>query len=75
MSSKTGSNTPKVSIQRVQIANPSSRTKSGKASYRITIPNLGVEWYKRIVHDDGRIELIPVEMLETTVGVANGNDK
>lgn len=56
---------------RVQIANSAKRTVLGKASYRITIPNLGTEWYRRIIHDDGRIELIPMEMMESATGVKN----
>lgn len=44
-------------------------------SCRITFPWLGVEYYKRIVHDNGRVEFIPVDFIESTVGVANGDDK
>jgi hypothetical protein len=72
MSSNTGKNIPKESLVKVQVACQSKGNLG--ASHRITIPNLGVEYYKRIIHENGRIELIPVEMMETSVGVKNGND-
>lgn len=60
-------------IVRVQIANSASRSRLAKPSYRITIPNLGVEYYRRVIHPDGRIEFIPVDFMESSVGTENGN--
>jgi hypothetical protein len=47
-------------------------SKQTDTSCKITIPYLGTEYYKRIVHDNGRIELIPVEMMESAMGEKNG---
>jgi len=66
MSSNTGKNIPRVSVIKAQLACRSRGTVG--ASYRVTIPDMGVEYYKRIIHPDGRIELIPVEMMEISVG-------
>jgi hypothetical protein len=63
---------PKGVLVKVQIANSASRSKVGKASYRVTIPNLGVEYYMRIIHPDGKIELVPVEIMESATGSENG---
>lgn len=41
-------------------------------SRRLTIPNLGEELYKRVVHDDGVIEFIPQVTMKSATVVENG---
>lgn len=43
-------------------------SKQTDTSYKVTIPYLGIEYYKRVVHENGRIELIPMEIFESGTG-------
>ena len=47
------------------------KNQTGFTNRVISIPDAGIDFYARIIHDSGRIELIPMEMIETSTGAGN----
>jgi len=51
-----------------------AQTATVSTTRRLMIPYLGVEWYRRIIHSDGRIEFIPQLVMDANAEGA-GDEK
>jgi len=52
----------------------SHKNQGGFTNRVISIPDNGFSYYRRKLYSDGHVELYPMEIMEASVGVKNGNE-